>query len=344
MSKDTTCRKWQITINNPLEKGFDHKVILERLERLMPKNMEDIYYCFSDEVGSESKTFHTHIFIWRKMPVRFSTIKNLFDGGHFEPARGTCQQNRDYIRKEGKYADTEKEETNIRDSFFEFNEVPDEKQGKRNDIVQIYEMVEQGFSDYEILQTNPACLRYIEKIDRVRQVCAYEQFKNVFRNLEVVYMCGDSGSGKTRYVMEKYGYANVYRVTDYKHPFDTYKNQDVIFFDEYRGQFDIGSFLMYLDGYPVDLPCRFNNKVACFTKVFIASNLPLEKQYIHEQKENPSTWNALLRRIHSVMLYDGDTLRTFDNLQDYFSRDSVFTPCSASDTPFEQLTFWYDEK
>lgn len=343
MAKDTTCRKWQITINNPLDKGYTHLYILEQLEKLMPKNQEDIYYCFSDEIGLEEKTPHTHIFIWRKMPIRFSTIKNLFDGGHFEPARGTCQQNRDYIRKEGKYADTEKQETNIKESFVEFNECPEEKQGKRNDIVQIYEMVEQGLSDYEILQANPACLRYIEKIDRVRQVCAYEQFKNVFRNLEVTYMCGDAGSGKTRYVMEKYGYQNVYRITDYKHPFDTYKNQDVIFFDEYRSQFDIGTFLMYLDGYPVDLPCRFNNKVACFTKVYIASNLPLERQYTQEQKENKSTWDAFLRRVHKVMLYSGDTVNIYDNVQSYLDRDNDFVPCSESDTPFEQVEMWYQK-
>ena len=27
--KDTTCRKWMITINNPLDKGFSHDKIKE---------------------------------------------------------------------------------------------------------------------------------------------------------------------------------------------------------------------------------------------------------------------------------------------------------------------------
>lgn len=30
--------------------------------------------------------------------------------------------------------------------------------------------------------------------------------------------------------MEKYGYDNVFRITDYTHPFDNYKNQEVVIF------------------------------------------------------------------------------------------------------------------
>ena len=101
-------------------------------------------------------------------------------------------------------------------------------------------------------------------------------------------------------VMEKYGYSAVYRVTDYSHPFDGYKGQDVIIFEEFRSSLSIGDMLNYLDGYPLELPCRYANKVACYTKVYMISNIPLEQQYRNVQVDNPETWNAFRRRIKQV--------------------------------------------
>ena len=100
--------------------------------------------------------------------------------------------------------------------------------------------------------------------------------------------------------MDKYGYENVYRITDYEHPFDGYKGQDVIVFEEFRSGIKIGEMLTFLDIYPLSLPCRYNNKIACFTKIFIISNIPLEQQYPEIQREQPRTWVAFLRRIRYI--------------------------------------------
>lgn len=61
MDKDSRTRKWQITINNPADKGFSHDKIVEILSGM--KSL--IYYCVSDEIG-EAGTYHTHIF-WRPL-------------------------------------------------------------------------------------------------------------------------------------------------------------------------------------------------------------------------------------------------------------------------------------
>ena len=66
--------------------------------------------------------------------------------------------------------------------------------------------------------------------------------------------------------MELYGYENVYHVTNYDHPFDDYRGQNVILFDEFRSSLPVADMLKYLDGYPLMLPCRYSNKVACYTK------------------------------------------------------------------------------
>lgn len=100
--------------------------------------------------------------------------------------------------------------------------------------------------------------------------------------------------------MDQYGYSNVYRVTDYSHPFDGYKGQDVILFEEFRSSISVGNMLEYIEGYPVELPCRYVNKIACYTKVYICSNIPLRKQYPNLQIDENVSYNAFLRRINYV--------------------------------------------
>ena len=125
--------------------------------------------------------------------------------------------------------------------------MPVERQGARNDLADIYSMVKQGMTNYEIMEQIPDVMFQLDKIEIVRQTIRDEEFAERWRDLEVTYIYGDTGTGKTRYVMEKYGYRNVYRVTDYRHPFDSYMGQDVILFEEFRSSLPLGDMLKYLD-------------------------------------------------------------------------------------------------
>lgn len=269
---DAQSRKWQITINNPTEKGLTH----EALKTILAGMKSVIYWCMADEIG-ENGTYHTHLYLQGRGGINFSTIKKRFDGGHFEVAKGTAAQNRDYVSKSGKWEADKKHETCVDGTFEEWGEMPVERQGSRNDLADVYSMVKQGLSNYEIIEQIPDMMFQINNLEVVRQMVREEQFRNVWRNLMVTYVWGDTGTGKTRGIMEKYGYDKVYRVTDYSHPFDGYMGEEVILFEEFRSSLQLGDMLKYLDGYPVVLPCRYANKQACFTQVYICSNVPLAK-------------------------------------------------------------------
>ena len=126
---DTRSRKWQLTINNPTEHNLEHNSIKEYLSNL--DNL--VYWCMCDEIGGKEKTYHTHVYIHLKNAIRFSTLKSMFTTAHIEKANGTAIQNKDYILKQGKYADTEKESTNLKDTFEEMGIVPEESQENRFD-------------------------------------------------------------------------------------------------------------------------------------------------------------------------------------------------------------------
>lgn len=303
MQKDTQSQKWQITINDPLEKNLSHEKIKELISTL--KSVK--YWCMANEIGLEGQKFHTHLFLYCSR-IRFSTIKNLFPQAHIEQAYGTAAENRDYVAKCGRWAEDDKAATSVAGSFEEWGELPDELgPGFRSDIADIYQKISLGLTNAEIMALNPDAANHIGKMDKIRQDILEARYQDTFREMEVTYIFGPTATGKTRSVYEEHGYTNVYRVTDYKNPFDRYKQEPVLCLDEFRSSLSIGDMLNYLDGYPISLPARYAPRVACYSTVYIISNIDLKRQYLSTQAENVETWHALLRRIHRVVEYVKDS-------------------------------------
>lgn len=295
MARTKASRRFQLTLNNPEKHDWSHDYIKNALGTFAGV----MYWCMCNEVGAKG-TPHTHVFVVFRNAVEFKSLQKPFYGAHIEAAHGSNQENLDYIRKQGKWEQDEKKETNIPETFEEYGELPPDRAEGKKETEQIYAMIKDGASDFEILEAYPNAMNKLDKVSRTRQTILYENYKNVFRELDVTYIWGAAGVGKTRSVMDKYSYGNVYKVTDYMHPFDGYVWEDVLLLDEYRSNFTIGDLLNFLDGYPLVLPCRYANKQACYTKVYIISNIPLEQQYPNIQAEQPATWAALKRRIHHV--------------------------------------------
>lgn len=317
-------RKYQLTFNNPEKhKNCSHQAIKEKLSNWENK----IYWCMCDEVA---KTPHTHLFIQFKNPVYFSSIKKAFPSAHIEEAQGTAEENRAYIRKEGKWEDTEKETTNLKDTFGEWGTMPQTGQGRRSDLANLYQMIKDGYTNVEILEINPDNLLNLQHIDKARLEILSSRYKSERRNLHVTYVSGKTGFGKSRYILDNHGDSNVYRVTDYKHPFDSYAGEDVLVLEEYRSDFSIGSLLNYLDIYPLQLPARYNNRQACYNFVYIVSNWKLDDQYHNIRLEQEDTWNAFIRRIHKVRIYtapgEWQEYNTIDYLHGFQAVDKADTP------------------
>ena len=98
-----------------------------------------------------------------------------------------------------------------------------------------------------------------------------------------------------------------------------------------------------MDIYPIQLPSRYSNKVACYETVYIVSNWKLEMQYLEIQHHDRESWNAFLRRIHEVRLYHSDgTIDTYDSVQAYFDRDTTFHPVEKEET--EQLNLPFKDR
>lgn len=291
---NTQVRCWVGTWNNPKMTDYE---FCDFLDNLYERNILQ-YATFQREKGEECETEHFQFFINFKNAQRFTTIKTkeyLPYGCHFKPMYSNKTRCRDYCQKE---------DTRISKEYYEIGEFVEE--GGRSDLSKIALMIEEGVPLRTLEKIYPTqFLQYGRQLKEKEQRVIDEQFDNIFRKLEVFYIWGKTNTGKTRYVLDKYGYRNVYRLKWYdSRAFDKYNRQDIIMFEEFRSSFKITDMLHYLDGYPLELPCRFVDKVACYTKVYIVTNIPLEQQYKNVQEEEKETYNAFKRRITKVYNFD----------------------------------------
>lgn len=329
--RDTQSFMYQLTINEPEKKGWTHEHILT----VMRENFKTLtYICMADEQGS---CYHTHIFVVFASRVRFSMVKRYFEEAHIEKCKGSVSDNVNYVKKTGKWETNEsKQEKKIEGTFEEYGTQPPDSKGKRSDMSELYQMVMENFTDAEILAQNQDYILQLPLISRVRTTILTEKYKDTVRlDLKVIYVSGATGAGKTRGILERHGYSNVYRVTDYIHPFDSYNCQPVIAFEEFRSSMRISEMLLYCDIYPIELPARYSNKYACYNIIYLVSNWCLEKQYAEVQRDDKESWEAFLRRIHKVIIYLKDgSIKEYDSVEAYFNRDMSETDNNV-DVPFE---------
>ena len=91
-SIDKQSYMYQLTINNPIEKGYTH----DKIKQIVSENFKtNIYMCMADEIGS---MFHTHVFLVFSSRVRWSMIKRYFPEAHIELCKGNVSQNILYIK------------------------------------------------------------------------------------------------------------------------------------------------------------------------------------------------------------------------------------------------------
>lgn len=169
--------------------------------------------------------------------------------------------------------------------------------GAVGDRMLLADAVDAGMTPQEIalddqlrLLLTPGNWTFVEKIWTAQKA---KRWSSEQREVEVTYLWGPTGVGKTRSVREAVPPEKLYAATlSTRDPFGKYSFEPVLLLDEFRGDFPLAELLQLLDRYPVQLDRRYENSWAAWTKVFICSNWPLEDLY----RDCPAADRAALRR------------------------------------------------
>lgn len=282
MSRDSQARGWMITLP---EEHYPR----EKVEELLAK--DSYSYVGQLEEGGKTAYRHWQIFLQTKSPTRFSTLKNLLAKAHIEQRRGTITQAVEYVTKEDSRVEGEPP--------LEWGEIRGLSQGKRSDLDELRELaLDSNMSYDELLSEVPAASRHHQMTRELLGVRARREHGRQLRDVQVTWLWGAPGIGKTRALYDAYNPADFFRVTDYKNPFDAYSGEPILVLDEYRGQFPPALMLNLLDRYPLELPARYSNHQAQFTQVIIISNFP-PQECTEGWRERSKA--ALMRRLHRVI-------------------------------------------
>lgn len=303
-------RRILFTLNNPLPEEISKL-------REFPEHSQFRFLCFQGEVG-EKGTPHLQGYLEITKNQRQSFFKKLIPRAHIEFAKGDSEDNIHYCSKPhpscvcDHCTKANKEKPNW--LAFEKYGTPAKDVAGAAYWEKMVELVKDNTSDLEILEVFPKALPHLSHLDKLRQVIQLENVSNkditepnrLPREIRVIWLWGSAGIGKTYSVWKKH--PDLYTVADYKHPFDLYYEQKTILWDDFY-PINFQTLLKYLDIYPVQLPCRYNNKWACWNNVYITSNtapLLLYPNLTFEEK------CALVRRINIVKVVpDKDFERAF---------------------------------
>ena len=282
--ESTRSRSWCFTINNYTPDDA------ARLEAFKSK-----FIIYAPEVG-ESGTPHLQGYVETDNAMTLSAMKKkLHPTAHFEPAKGTAQENISYIQ--GPYDNGHGKTKPINPDVVSCGEP--KNQGKRSDLNQLKNEIVSGKKVDEIVMETPMLYhqygRTLHKIEDIHK-------RTVFRTFTTLgeWHYGPTGTGKSEYAFNGFDPATHY-VWKYDHGWqDSYSQQDTVIIDEFRGQIPMSELLTMIDKHPNHEVRRRGRETLYFVskKVIITSSLHPKDVYTNLAAEDKL--DQLLRRIEII--------------------------------------------
>ena len=304
-------RSWFLTVNAHEENGVPG-ISATQIEDAFKDLDPDADFVFQLERGSEGGDqgylhYQCLLLLSRSKPRRrqdvFRVLKaHGISDAHLEKTRRTGAAARYCSKSETRQAGPWWSSEDFRESSV--RKAKASGSGAVGDRLLLADAVDEGMSPQEIalddklrLLLTSANISFVEKIWTAQKA---KKWSSEQREVEVTYLWGETGVGKTRSVREAVPPEKLYAATlSSRDPFGKYAFEPVLLLDEFRGDYPLPELLQLLDRYPVQLDRRYENSWAAWNRVFICSNWPLEDLY----RDCPAADRAALRRRISKIIH-----------------------------------------
>lgn len=280
----TRSRGWTFTANLPegdydiLDKGFPCDYMVWQYEMVDHMHIQGYAYF---ENARTMKSVKGNVEEWCGIQA------------HMEKSRGSPQQNRTYCTKE---------ESRVHGPFEE-GVCP--AQGKRNDVAEfLLRIKENGLTEEVGMEFPQLAVQYGTKAEALVERWKHPEWKHktAFAKPRVIVIWGDTSTGKSHEALAAGAFR---RGNACSYPWNSYRGQKVVLYDEFNGSIPIDEMKEQLDGHPgVEVQQKFKDNAPFIPEViYICSNIDPKDWY--KGRAGVRCYEALERRFDEVWLYTG---------------------------------------
>lgn len=256
------------------------------------------YLLYAPEICPTTERKHWQGYIvWKSAKTISSCSKKLKCSVFI--AEGNIEHQLDYIR--GPYNKDGKSKP-FNPDWKEFGERPE--QGKRTDLNEIKDdILNDRLCVNDIILENPILYhQYGRTLDKIEDLRLRQKFRTEMT--ECIWYYGPTGVGKSHKAFEDYSPDTHYVWPKDGHGtgwWDKYTQQDIVIFNDFRGEIPYNDLLQIIDKWPYDVRRRGREPMPFTSKrIIITSSLPPEKIYHYRDDEDKI--EQLLRRVKIVKL------------------------------------------
>lgn len=275
-------RNWRFTLNNYIDD--EHRKLRDLVDTYQIK-----YIVFGKEVGEETHTPHLQGFISFHNPKTFDqTVKFLGNKRiNIEMTKGSEEENRAYCTKD--------------QDFFQWGVCPI-RQGKRNDIEAVRDVINNGGGMREVVQvaTSYQSIRFAETLIK------YAPLKERTEPPLVKWYYGPTGTGKSRQAYSECPINDLWVNSNTLQWYDGFCGQHYVIIDDFRAsQILFSFFLRILDRYPLMVPVKGGFARWDPTTIIITSTHHPKDCWKNEDINE--SLDQLLRRINIIQYFQKTT-------------------------------------
>lgn len=297
----------------------DINVIIDRLEQLTQLKQYALIVHDKDKNDDGSfKDKHFHIVVTLKNQMTDIQISNIMkiETQYINKIKTTTRKAFEYLIHKN---DLNKFQYDIDSvvSNFDYKEFIEKETKKDNEIKildNLLEKIENGdIKEYNITDYFNQSM-YIKYNKQIKLSFEYrnKKIKEVDRDMNCIFVYGDSGSGKTTYAKElSKVYGTPYISSSGKHMLDDYGGQKLIILDDIRStDISVSELLKLLDNNTSSLVnCRYYNKSIYECKMIVLTSTIGPVKFFSECKDNNAEdVKQLLRRLNYIVRMDKDKI------------------------------------
>ena len=297
--------------------GLSVQEIINILES--KKNIKDWAFIKHDKDVDTKE--HFHIAIRFNNAQDFDYVAKWFgiDPQFVETVKGKWQDILKYLTHENA---PEKHQYDIKEVLcnFDYEQAKISGDGRREEIIN--KIVNGEIREYNYFE-HISVVEYDKYKKSIDNAFRYriDKIKGVGRNMDCVFITGDSGTGKTSYakkIAEEKKYS-VFISSGSNDPLDDYKGQDCIILDDLRPScMGLSDLLKMLDNHTAStVKSRYKNKVLECKMIIITTTLDIDNFFNNVFSEEKETIIQLKRRCSVMLKFE------MDYYHNYFYQDSI---------------------